>query len=338
MALEALLLPPGNSATEDQATEVARQAGATLKILRQLKFCDVLGVAAVRGQGEVDEGATICSHQICDMALCLSRQLLRLVMGNKPQNVQKFPGVVALPRLCYRPKKNIAAGDRRRDGSDLPRTFRPVLDSLFTHRLSPGTPAGAAPKKKARRRVKPRDDGEVVEQRQQQLQLGGAGGEEPRVDGKSKQAPVDQQKKQQQQQLKRAKAATTQATAAKKKAAAAAVPSSPARQQPRRGAKDVADAKMRKAGDESDTDDMEWELSGSEPEASPDGGGAAGAGAKWVLPSLKDLAPASSGDTSSDSDVLKGQENGGAVYNLQQQNGSPASKATASGRSKRVKA
>jgi hypothetical protein len=336
MALEALLLPPGNAVSEDQATEVARQAGATLKILRQLKFCDVLDVATVRGQGEVDEGATICSHQICDMALCLSRQLLRLVMGNNPQNVQKFPGIVALPRLCYRPKKNVAAGDRRRDGSDLPRTFRPVLDTLFTHRLSPSTPAAAAPKKKARRRVKPRDNGEVVEQRPQAGVGGnGNGGEEPRGAGaKSKQGPAEQQKK----QRKRTNAAGTQATAAAKKAAAAAVPSSPARQQPRRGAKDVADAKMRKAGEESETDEMEWELSESEPEASPAAAApaAAPAGAGWVLPSLKDLAPASSGDTSSDSDVLKGQENGGAVNTFQQ--GSPASKATASGRSKRAKA
>jgi sister chromatid cohesion protein PDS5 len=349
MALEALLLPPGNAVTEDQATEVARQAGATLKILRQLKFCDILDVATVRGQGDVDEGATICSHQICDMALCLSRQLLRLVMGNNPQNVQKFPGMVALPRLCYRPKKNVAAGDRRRDGSDLPRTFRPVLDTLYTHRLSPGTPAGAAPKKKARRRVKARDNGEVVEQRQQQQQ-GGEGESpvpKPRAAAKSKQVPANQK-----QQRKRANASSTQIAAAAKKAttaaaaaaAAAAVPSSPARQQPRRGAKDVADAKMRKAGDESETDDMEWELSGSEPEASPAApnaaaGAAAAGGMGWVLPSLKDLAPASSGETSSDSDLLKGQENGGAVYNLQQEHGSPASKATgASGRSKRVKA
>lgn len=340
MALEALLLPAGNAVTEDQATEVARQAGATLKILRQLKFCDILDVATVRGQGEVDEGATICSHQVCDMALCLSRQLLRLVMGNKPQNVQKFPGVVALPRLCYRPQKNVAAGDRRRDGSDLPRTFRPVLDTLFTHKLSPGTPAGAAPKKKARRRLKPRDHGEVVEQRQQQDAVGNRGGEaelpvpKPRAAGKNKQGPADQQ-----QQRKRANAASTQAAAAAKKAAV--VPFSPARQQPRRGAKDVADAKMRKAGDESESEDMEWELDESEPEASPGDAAAAaiGAGASgWVLPSLKDLAPASSGETSSGSDLLKGQENGGAVNILQQQQGSPAGKLTASGRSKRAKA
>jgi len=335
MALEALLLPPGNAVAEDQGTEVARQAGATLKILRQLKFCDILDVATVRGQGEVDEGATICSHQICDMALCLSRQVLRLVMGNKPQNVQKFPGAVALPRLCYKPKKNVAAGDRRRDGSDLPRTFRPVLDTLFTHRLSPGTPAGAAPRKKARRRLKPRDTGEVVEQRQRQGRGGNGGGEDeslvpkPRAAAKSKQGPTKQQ-----QQRKRANAASTQAAAAAKKAA---VPSSPARQQPRRGAKDVADAKMRNAGEKSESDDMEWELSESEPEASPAAAAGAGAGASgWMLPSLKDLAPASSGDTSIDSDLLKGQENG-VVVNIQRQQESPASKATAGGRSKRAK-
>lgn len=346
MALEALLLPPGNAVAEDQATEVARQAGATLKILRQLKFCDILDLATVRGQGEVDEGATICSHQVCDMALCLSRQLLRLIMGNNPQNVQKFPGAVALPRLCYRPKKNVAAGDRRRDGSDLPRTFRPVLDTLFSHRLSPGTPAGAAPKRKARRRLKPRDTGEVVEQHQRQGAADGGGGEDELPMPKPRAAAQMKQGAKQQQPRKRANAASTQAAAtaaAKKKAAvAAALPSSPARQQPRRGAKDVADAKMRKNGEESESDDMEWERSESEPEASPAGATAAATGAGagvsgWVLPSLKDLAPASSGETSSESDLLKGQENGGAVNVLQQQE-SPASKATAGGRSKRAKA
>lgn len=125
LALEVLLLPKNAALGSEQgAVETSRQAGAAFKILRQLKFCDVL---EVEDAGAVDETATVSAHQLCDIALSLSRQVVHAAMGSKRTSLQKFPGSIALPKLCFKPRKNLSSGDKRGDYSDLPMAFRPTL-------------------------------------------------------------------------------------------------------------------------------------------------------------------------------------------------------------------
>ena len=342
MTLELLLLPSTTPATgtssADQAREVARQAGATFKILRQLKFCDVLEVTALRGQGEVDPDATMYAHQVCDLSLCIARQLLRLAMGNKPLPVQKFPGAMALPRLCYKPRKDLGSGDKRKDGSDLPTNFRPTLARLFTQKYAPGTPGGA-PGKKPKGRSKPR--GEVVEQRAHGVGVAGAKGNaaagsdgdelslKPRPAGRSKQAPA---------QRKRTKPAAARQTTLKSFV-------SPVRQQPRRGAKDAAGEKLRDGAGNSDSEveEMEWASSGSEPGTADKmtNGTATVPGSMQGLPPLTHFGLGTSPSTSPeisgdgwDSQDSPGQENGNVGNRKQLQQPSMGGFSAAAGGSK----
>ena len=131
-ALEVLIPPPppGGNAPE-AAAETARQSAATLKILRQLKFCDVLGL---EGGPEADEAATYAAHQVCDMALMLAKQLTQRALVGHQLRVGKFPGALTLPKLCFKPRKNLSSSSKRADGSDLPAGYdRPHLsEPLFT--------------------------------------------------------------------------------------------------------------------------------------------------------------------------------------------------------------
>ena len=242
MALETLILPPGIpsgvASTAEQRTEVARQAGASFKVLRQLKFCNSVELTAVRGTGDVDEAATLYAHQVCDIAIYIARNLLNVALDDHVKAVQKFPGHLALPKLCFRPRKDLKVEDKRRDGSDLPPSYRPALNRpLFAEEFvvaAAGAGAGAGGGRRAGgegrgRHARKRDAGEVVDQQQQKKKTKGkkmTNGNEVVRSHKRK----------------------------AKTAVVAAVMTSPVRQQPRRGAKDAAGEKL-KAQNSSDSSD-----------------------------------------------------------------------------------
>ena len=135
-ALEVLIPPPppgGN--TLDIASEIARQSAATLKILRQLKFCDVLSLS---GDEQTDDAATSAAHQVCDMALMLAKQLTQRALIGHQLKVGRFPGALTLPKMCFKPRKNLSSSSKRSDGSDLPAGYdRPHLaEPLFSKSFS----------------------------------------------------------------------------------------------------------------------------------------------------------------------------------------------------------
>ena len=130
MFLEALLLPakrPKNAETMTNTLKV--NAGVAIKILRQLKYCDIFDL-----ENEVaDAAATINGHQICDIGMSLSRRLLVALSPLKGAVPSKFSGSLHLPSSYYH-QKSLTAEDKRLDGSDLPPELRgPQLrDPLFS--------------------------------------------------------------------------------------------------------------------------------------------------------------------------------------------------------------
>lgn len=130
MFLEALLLPskrPKNA--ETMANTLKVNAGVAIKILRQLKYCDIFDL-----ENEVaDAAATINGHQICDIGMSLSRRLLVALSPLKGAVPSKFSGSLHLPSSYYH-QKSLTAEDKRLDGSDLPPDLRgPRLrDPLFS--------------------------------------------------------------------------------------------------------------------------------------------------------------------------------------------------------------
>lgn len=159
-ALEVLMLP--RSSDQDSkttsASELSNHAGVALKLLRRLKYCDVLGVEE---EEDTDEMATLNAHQICDIGLSLTRHLL-LTLSPVPKTVpSKFSGSINLPRKLYRTKP-ISNDDKRMDGSDLPDTLKaPKLRDLFSATF--GAPLAIKAVKRGRRKGGKGKD-QVVEQ------------------------------------------------------------------------------------------------------------------------------------------------------------------------------
>ena len=130
MFLEALLLPakrPKNAETMTNTLKV--NAGVAIKILRQLKYCDIFDLE----NEVVDAAATINGHQICDIGMSLSRRLLLALSPLRGAVPSKFSGSLHLPSSYYH-QMSLTAEDKRLDGSDLPPELRgPQLrDPLFS--------------------------------------------------------------------------------------------------------------------------------------------------------------------------------------------------------------
>jgi hypothetical protein len=130
MSLEALIVPQSSDQKEAaaMATEVSSNSGVALKLLRQLKYCDLLDVDT---EEQADDVATRNGHQLCDIGLSLTRRLalkLSPVLNTVPS---KFTGPISLPKKFFR-ARTIAEADKRIDGSDLPQTLKaPQLRELF---------------------------------------------------------------------------------------------------------------------------------------------------------------------------------------------------------------
>ena len=129
MFLEALLLPakrPKNA--EAFANIIKVNAGVQMKILRQLKYCDIFDVE----NEAVDASATVNGHQVCDIGLSLSRRLLHNMSPLKNVMPSKFSGSLHLPSSYFH-QKSLTAEDKRIDGSDLPAELRGLeLRDLFS--------------------------------------------------------------------------------------------------------------------------------------------------------------------------------------------------------------
>lgn len=142
LGLEALIVPASELGKEEAAIEVANTAALSLKLLRSIKYCDALSLEATPREGEVDEVATERAHQVCDIAVFIAREILRRVMGGTPRPLNKFPGRVAIPKLCFRMQPTDEKAHKRKDGSDIPGRFRPALGKLFTDIFAPGGGVG----------------------------------------------------------------------------------------------------------------------------------------------------------------------------------------------------
>jgi len=130
MSLEALIVPrlSDHKDAAAMATEVSNNSGVALKLLRQLKFCDLLDVDA---EDQADDVATRNGHQLCDIGLSLTRRIA-LKLSPVPNTVpSKFTGPISLPKKFFRARA-LAEADKRIDGSDLPQTLKaPQLRELF---------------------------------------------------------------------------------------------------------------------------------------------------------------------------------------------------------------
>ncbi len=130
MFLEALLLPAKRPKNADTMTNTLKvNAGVAIKILRQLKYCDIFDLE----NEVVDAAATVNGHQICDIGMSLSRRLLVSLSPLKGAVPSKFSGSLHLPSSYFH-QKSLTVQDKRLDGSDLPPQLRgPQLrDPLFS--------------------------------------------------------------------------------------------------------------------------------------------------------------------------------------------------------------
>jgi hypothetical protein len=129
MLLEALLLPlkrPKNA--EAMASTLKVHTGVSMKILRQLKYCDIFDL-----ENEViDADATMNGHQICDIGLSLARKLLHHLSPVGGSVPSKFSGNLYLPSKFFQ-QMSLTPDDKRLDGSDLPPELKgPQLRELFS--------------------------------------------------------------------------------------------------------------------------------------------------------------------------------------------------------------
>jgi len=129
MFLEALMLPAKRPKNADTMTSTLKvNAGVIIKVLRQLKFCDIFDVE----NETVDASATVKGHQVCDIGLSLSRRLLHALSPLKGPIPSKFSGSLHLPSSYFH-QKSLTAEDKRIDGSDLPAELRGLqLRDLFS--------------------------------------------------------------------------------------------------------------------------------------------------------------------------------------------------------------
>lgn len=230
LGLEALIVPASELGKEEAAIEVANTAALSLKLLRSIKYCDALSLAATPRGGEVDPVATGRAHQVCDIAVFIAREILRRVMGATPRPLNKFPGRVAIPKLCFKMQATDENTHKRKDGSDIPGRFRPALGKLFTEIFAPdaGVVGVAAP---VARQVK--NKGRALDARKA-----------PRSSHPAKRHPKHS--------IQEALAGTR---VANKKRGREEPPVNPVRQQPRREAKDAAAAIFVSSDDDNDDDE-----------------------------------------------------------------------------------
>jgi hypothetical protein len=130
MFLEALIIPQSMSQSDKEslANVLKTNAGVSLKILRQLKYCHVLDVA----NDSVDPDASLNGHQICDIGLSLTRRLLYELSPIPNASPSKFSGPIQFPKKFFQPI-SITPEDKRLDGSDLPPQLKgPKLRELFS--------------------------------------------------------------------------------------------------------------------------------------------------------------------------------------------------------------
>lgn len=366
MALEVLMLPDAAVAGSSEAmVEVSRRVGAVQKLLRRLKYCKVLSIDVSE---EDDPVATTSAHQLCDIALLLVKQLIQWAAAGQTLPLQKFGGKVVLPKGCFKGETGLeregehlliatysccirtsnfvmqssfrsmrgsrsrvtcsaclSDADKRTDGCGLPPSYHPVLEEpLFSAAYGIASPAM---KPRPKGRSKPRE--QVVEQNQQ------AGGDlAPGTVAKKAAAP----------KRRPAGAAAKEKAQPKRRPKLIKAVASPVRHQPRRGAKDVAEDKLRDMeldGDEGSTLSTDAEANESE----SDQPAVRGALLK-VAGTVPDLRATSSGEEgSSEEDAgfidSPGQENGNRLNTKAAGLGAKAVKpaaAAAKPRAKRAKA
>jgi len=123
------MLPAKRPKNADTMTNTLKvNAGVIIKVLRQLKFCDIFDVE----NETVDASATVKGHQVCDIGLSLSRRLLHALSPLKGPIPSKFSGSLHLPSSYFH-QKSLTAEDKRIDGSDLPAELRGLqLRDLFS--------------------------------------------------------------------------------------------------------------------------------------------------------------------------------------------------------------
>lgn len=130
IALEALMLPQSTNQKDKEslAALLKNNAGVSLKILRQLKYSDVVELES----DSTDYDASRNAHQICDIGLSLTRRILHEfspISGTSPSG---FSGPIHLPKRFWQPKR-VTEEDKRLDGSDLPPQLKgPQLRGLFS--------------------------------------------------------------------------------------------------------------------------------------------------------------------------------------------------------------
>lgn len=130
MFLEALVIPQSSRQKDKESltAELKNNTGVALKILRQLKFCNVLDVA----NEDIDAEASVNARQICDVGLSLTKGLLHNVSPIPGATPSKFSGPLSLPKKYFSPRK-LTPEDKRIDGSDLPPQLKmPKLRDLFS--------------------------------------------------------------------------------------------------------------------------------------------------------------------------------------------------------------
>ena len=130
IALEALILPQSTNQKdrESLAAILKNNAGISLKILRQLKYSDIVQLDA----DAVDFDASQNGHQICDIGLSLTRRILHELSPVEGVHPSGFSGPIHLPKRFWQPKR-VTEEDKRLDGSDLPPQLKgPPLRGLFS--------------------------------------------------------------------------------------------------------------------------------------------------------------------------------------------------------------
>lgn len=130
MALEALMLPQmtNQKDRESLARILQTNAGVSLKILRQLKYSEILEMDS----DAVDVDATMNGNQICDIGLSLTRRILNEFSPVHGASPSGFSGPIHLPKKFWHGKQ-VTQDDKRLDGSDLPTQLKgPPLRGLFS--------------------------------------------------------------------------------------------------------------------------------------------------------------------------------------------------------------
>ncbi|GAB4821978.1 hypothetical protein N2152v2_009024 [Parachlorella kessleri] len=276
--LEPLIFP---AEAPTSPTEIGQAIPPTIKLLRTLKFCEDTSP----GEQQRSEAA----WQLCDIGMSLVKALADRATKGKPLEVGRFPGSVVLPRMFFRPK-DMRKEEKKPDGSSLPHGFSPVLtEELYSQRFAKMQLLGSS-KRRAAARSRAQHG---KQQAQQTLESGdeGSAGDEQGSDAdpeqargskgsqrKAQGAPQQRQAKRPNNAVKRKQHGVGEDAAAaggqkegappKRKRAApggaqgkgkkeAKVESPASRQQPRRGAKSIAETKLR--ADTSDEEEEEEE-------------------------------------------------------------------------------